>query len=188
MEDSTSKSERKRRFKAVEQLARELAGLSAGELAGTPCEPQIKEEILLAQGQKGGAKNRQIKHVAKLLRQDSIEELMSFLQKKKGSQLKKNMEFHELERLRDAIINEAIEAYSEREAESRLWDGSWSSKTVDRLADRYATGFDPAALEKAAWLYASTRKIAYAREIFRMLKAVFERSHFDKAGDKEHGI
>ena len=183
MEDTISRSEKKRRFKAIEQLAMQLTGLSVKNIAQIPCESFVRDEILKARDLKGGAKKRQVKHIAKLLRQGSTDELLTFLQEQEGSQLKKDRDLHELERIRDAIINEAIEAHKDATADSL----GWSSKLLVNIKADYP-GLDDTALERAAWRYASTRKTVYAREIFRMLKASADRLQFEKSGSENNGI
>ena len=105
MDSQLSRSEKKRRAKSIEQLVNELASLTDNEIISLPCEQGIQEEIRSAKNLKGGAKKRQLKYATKLLRDKPVEELYDFLAQKKGSLLKKNREFHELENFRNLLIN-----------------------------------------------------------------------------------
>ena len=87
MVDYLSRSEKKRIYKQVEELAREVADLSDKELKVFPGGPVIHEEILATRGLKGGSRNRQIKYLAKVLRQGPLEEIYLFVTNRKGSQL-----------------------------------------------------------------------------------------------------
>jgi ribosome-associated protein len=188
MEENISRSEKKRRSRKVEDLARELMSLSGRDMAQISCPALIKEKIIAARGLKGGALKRQIKYVAKILRQekDTIGELLALLEEKKGSKLKADSEFHELERLREAIITEAIALHEERQtAEGREHPGSYQ-----RQAGRANSGIDEAVavlpglaaadLQRSAMMYARTRKPVYRREIFRMLRAALERRQYER--------
>lgn len=179
MDNSISKSEIKRRFKRIENLALELVDLAARDIRALPCEDSLRLEIVEAGKLKGGARKRQIKYIAKILRQnEAAEELLDFLEQRKGSRLKEINEFHELERLRDAIIDEAMEFYDvylDSDRELDLFD--WRSVTLARIV-RDISGLDEAALRRSALDFARTRKVAYKREIFRQLKAGLERQRF----------
>ncbi len=167
----------------METVARELVGLPAGDLAKLPCEPLLGDEIKRARTLKGGAKKRQIKYVAKLLRQESLDEIYDFLEKRKGSSLRKKQEFHELEWLRDAIVNEALQKFEESIADGETWQPDWPSEMV-ALAVKKFPGLDPTVLKKSAWRYARSRNTIYRREIFRELRAVSQRLQFEEAGQR----
>ena len=103
MDTQLSRSEKKRRAKAVEELVTELAVLPEGEIAALPCDSDIKEEITVAGKLKGGARKRQLKYVTKLLRERPVDELFTFLARKKGSMLKEKREFQEIENFRNLL-------------------------------------------------------------------------------------
>ncbi|NNK57221.1 MAG: DUF615 domain-containing protein, partial [Desulfofustis sp.] len=104
-----SKSELKRQHKQVEAAAKEITALNDTELTQLQLDKEIVEEIRLCRTLKGGALNRQVKYVAKLLNQGEIVTLLSQLALMKGSRLAENKAHHQAERLRDAIINEALD-------------------------------------------------------------------------------
>lgn len=169
-----SRSEKKRQAKQVEELAYELATLPPAEIRRLPCEPFIQEEILAAVGLKGGAYKRQVKYLAKELREQETAPLLTFLAERQGSQLKEKQEFHELEQLREAIITDVLTAHDEARAEERPLDDDWPSPAIDKAMALFPE-LDEAAIRTAAARYARNRKSAYSKEIFRALRTAQER-------------
>lgn len=177
MEQYISRSEHKRRGKTLEELATELATLSTSDIKRLTCDDFLKEELKNASTMSGGAKKRQIKYIAKCLRQTNCDALFSFLDEKKGSKLKQNKIFHELERFRDDIISEAINAMRESETRDYKLDSSWESNTI-KLAAQHFPGIDQDALKNATIQFIRSRKPAFSREIFRLLKSAMAQSKF----------
>jgi ribosome-associated protein len=185
MDTQLSKSERKRRAKGIEQLVHELASLPEREIVALPCEQEIKEEIRSAKNLKAGAKKRQLKYVTKLLRDQPVDELYDFLALKKGSQLKKNREFHELKHFRNLLIDETVQMYedvmnnngfiNDNEPVDILKD----SMALDAIAD-YLPDVDQALLKNTAIHFARTRNLKFSRELFRILKAAFEKIQYSQ--------
>ena len=190
MEENISRSEKKRRAKGVEKLVLELFELSAKDLAALPCEETVKDEIVAGLELRGGARKRQAKYLAKVLRQEAelAQEMLTFLENRKGSKLKEVGEFHELERFRDAIINDAIIIHDEQVEAGRIRQyrhrkgNSGAGRAIEE-AMHALPGLNPEELQKTALMYAKTRKPLYNRELFRMLKSALERSKFKNTGD-----
>ena len=178
MENHLSRSEKKRQAKAVEHLAYELAALADTAIKALPCEKYLISEIMQAKALKGGARKRQIKYIAKELRAQDTKPLLRFLEDKKGSQLRKNQEFRNLERLREDVISEAIKHYADAEEAETGVDEKWQSPFLENIKEMFPV-LDMQALRSSALRYAATRKPLYKREIFRMLKAASERKHFE---------
>ena len=111
MSVKTSRSELKRQFKQIERAAKELSQLSDSDLHRLPGSETLKDEIVLSRKTKAGARKRQIKFIAKLLKNEDLDSILQFLNQKKGSKLEENNLLHDAERLRDAIVNEALNAY-----------------------------------------------------------------------------
>lgn len=172
-----SRSEQKRRVKSLEDLATELVNLSANEIKRLPCDDLLKAALRNTAAMKGSSRKRQLKYIAKQIRQTDFEPLFGFLADQKGSKLKQNKTFHELERLRDDIITEAIEAGREAEAKNERLDSSWECQLI-AIAARQFPGFDQAAAKTAAIKFAKSRQPACSREIFRLLKAALEQQKF----------
>ncbi len=198
MKNFISKSERKRQSKGIEKLVIELVTLAGKDLANLPCSESIKEDILKIKRLKSGARKRQIKYIAKMLRQspDVSRELLIFLEDKRGSKLKKDVQFHELERMRDAIINETLILHD------KAVENNYRASLAELLTDQGYAGsvlevvtrfpkMDKKELQKAAWKFAETRNIVYSREIFRMTRnIVYSREIFRmlKAGMERQEI
>jgi len=179
MNQTLSKSEKKRRAKGIEQLVQELVKLSPTDIKRLPCDDFIRQEILDARAMKAGARKRQVKYITKYLRKnDDSDALFTFMAEQKGSKLKQNKEFHALEHLRDEIVTEVIEACREAELMDRPFDSGWHIETIEQAAREFAS-LDRKALKTAAVRYANTRKAAFSREIFRLLKAAHEQEKFN---------
>jgi len=177
MEYSLSKSEKKRRAKNIEELAVELVELSPQEIKKLPCDDFIKNEILVARELKAGSRKRQIKYLTKNLREMDAGPLFDFLTEKKGSQLQQKKEFHELENLRDNIINDAIAAARDALAAQEELDRHWESPALESAAELFPE-LDLDAIRVSAWRYTRSRKAALSKEIFRLLKAAAERQRW----------
>lgn len=193
MELQLSKSERKRRAKDVEKLVYELASLPHSEIKTLPCDQEIKEEILSAKDQKGGAQKRQLKYATKLLREKPVDDLYDFLAKKKGSSLQKNREFHNLEHLRDILVNEALQQYEDMMQNNRYineddpYDILGESDALAAISEQLPD-VDQTLLRNTAIQFVKTRNKKFNRELFRVLKAEFEKEQFSKKQDKVNGI
>jgi len=183
METQLSRSEKKRRAKGIEQLVHELVDLSAGQISNLPCDEEVKNEIGQAKDLKSGARKRQIKYITKILREHSTDDLFLFLEEKRGSNLKQKREFHELEHLRDKLIDEAVEVY-DRWMEGGYGDTEislediWESETIRIIKNRFS-GIDYKMLRKLALQFVRTHNKRFSRELFRMLKAANERAQFE---------
>ena len=193
MESQLSKSERKRRAKGIEKLVYELASLPHSEIKLLPCDQEIREEILSAKKQKGGAQKRQLKYATKLLRKKPVDALYDFLAKKKGSSLQKNREFHNLEHLRNLLIDEVLQKYEDIIKNNRYID---EDDVFDILGESHALAtievqlpdIDQTLLKNTALQFARTRNKKFSRELFRVLKAESEKKQYSQKQDKENGI
>lgn len=178
MEETLSRSEKKRRAKNVEDLAKELIQLSANTISALPCDVPLQQEIKSASKLKGPAKKRQLKYIARELRNIETEPIYSALEKKKGSQLKKKKAFHELEHLRDAIINAAIALHEDFAAQEKRPQESDLQDEIFAGVTRKFPEIDIQAVKISALRFASSRKIKYTREVFRILNAAAEQQKF----------
>jgi ribosome-associated protein len=193
MDSQLSKSEKKRRAKGIEQLVAELAVLPLREIALLPCDQEIREAIAAAKELKGGSRKRQLKFATKLLRDKPADELYDFLARKKGSILKEKREFRELEHFRNTLITEAVQRYEKRmhdngyvnefEPPKFLKDSMIIRDIVNHLPE-----VDLVSLKNAAIQFARTRNRKFSREVFRIMKAAMEKTHFSQQEDKNNGI
>lgn len=173
MSDFISRSEVKRMYKQVEELAKEVADLSDKELKSFPGGTVIHEEILATRGLKGGSRNRQIKYLAKVLRQGPLEEMYLFVTKRKGSNLHAKKQFHEAERLRDTLINEAMEFSQGCLTQQIPFEPDWKSNFIKEVITEHP-GIKEKELRQVVYQYVKTHEKFYYREIFRMMKAAVE--------------
>lgn len=173
MTEYISKSEKKRQFKQTEQAAAELAEFSDRDLGKLPASDILKHEILACRGLKAGARKRQIKYLAKVMREDDLESIYTFLAEKKGSHLKSQKQFHEAERLRDAMINEALHDYQYCLQEHIDWDMNWRSPEIEEVMSRYPQ-LDESEIRKVVHGFVRTRNKSHYRELFRMMKAAID--------------
>jgi ribosome-associated protein len=184
MADFISRSEMKRIYKQVGELAKEVADLSDKELKVFPGGTVIHEEILATRGLKGGARNRQIKYLAKVLRQGPLDEIYLFVTKRKGSNLHAKKQFHEAERLRDTIINEAMGIHQKCLSLQIPFEPTWESAFIKDVIVEYQT-LKEKELRQVVYQYVTTHNKLHYRELFRMMKAAVdqkERSEKTKQG------
>lgn len=169
MTERISKSEMKRRFKQEEEAASELALLSDKDLKKLEVSQELKDEIVLCRSVKGGSRKRQVKYMAKLMREESVSDILEFLAARKGSKLKDNKLHHEAERLRDAIITEAIEQQQLCLQQRKPWEPNWEGAEIDAMIDRYP--IDGGDLRRTVHQYVKTRFHNHYKEVFRIVKA-----------------
>ena len=178
MTERISKSARKRLFKQEEEVAEQLALLSDKDLKKFPGNPDLIEQVKSCRGLKGGARKRQVKYLAKVMRQGSVNEILDYLAEKKGSKLKSSRLHHEAERLRDVIINEALDAQQYCLRTGTDWEPDWHGEEIDSVVRRYP--LDENDLRKSVFQYTRTRLHNHYREIFRIVKAAVEKEEFQK--------
>jgi ribosome-associated protein len=178
MSEWISKSEKKRQFKLEEEAAVELALLSDNELKKLPVGDTVKKEILNCRKVKGHAKNRQIKYLAKVMREESVSDIFEFLAEKKGSKLKQNKLNHEAERIRDTVINEAIEYQQNCFRNNLKFEPDWPGKELEIVLGRY--DLDAGDFRRTIHQYVRTRIQNQYREIFRIVKAAIEKEELLK--------
>ncbi len=173
-----SKSALKRRYKQEEEGAGELALLSDRDLRNLPVDEAVKEEVRRCRGLKGGARKRQIKYLARLMREGSVDEVFDFLARKKGSRLKDNVLHKEVERLRDIIVNEALAEQQRCLQAGETWGLDWRGGDIDDVLQRINP--DEGELRRAVYNYVQNRGHNHFREIFRIIKSACERMEINE--------
>ena len=176
-----SKSELKRQHKQVETAAKEVAVLNNNELGKLPLEAEVVEAVKLCRTLKGGSLKRQIKYVAKLLKQGEVDDLLRQLAQMKGSRLEEDRFHHQAERLRDAIINEALDFRDECVQEGKTMEMDWPSDILGGIAEDYSY-VDELELRRSAYQYVRTRNKTHSRELFRILRAAAEKQRYLQEG------
>lgn len=172
-----SKSELKRQHKQVETAAKEVAVLNDNELGKLQLEAEVIEAVKQCRTLKGGSLKRQIKYVAKLLKQGEMADLLNQLAQMKGSKLEDNRFHHQAERLRDAIINEALDFRDACLQEGAAMEMDWPSDLLEGIVAEYSH-IDELELRRSAYQYARTRNKSHSRELFRILRAAAEKQRY----------
>lgn len=175
-----SRSEQKRRIKEIEQLVGELSQLPVSELNKCPCSDEIRTLLKETATLKGGARKRQLKYVTKLLKENPLEELYQFLAKRKGRALVQKKQFHEVEYLRDALLNEALEEQQRCQQEEEAWSELWKSRVVEDIMQQYPK-VEKNTLLRSSFLFTQTRNPRHSREIFRYIMAQVEQQRFENS-------
>jgi ribosome-associated protein len=181
MTEKISKSALKRRYKDEENAAGEIALLSDRDVQKLPAGESVKKEIINCRGLKGGARKRQVKYLAKVMREDSVEDILDFLAARKGSKLKENALHREAERLRDTIINEAMEQQQYCLQQAVDWEPDWHGQELTAAVARYP--LDEGDLRRTVFQYVKTRVHNHYRETFRILKAAVEKEAMQRKLD-----
>ncbi len=172
-----SKSELKRQHKQVEAAAKEITVLNDAELKKLQLDSEIVEAARLCRTLKGGALKRQVKYVAKLLKQGEVDKQLAQLALMKGSRLAENKAHHRAERLRDAIINEALDFRDGCLQEGLTMEMDWPSETLEQVVGEFVD-IDELELRRSAYQYVRTRNRVHSREIFRLLRAAAQKQRY----------
>lgn len=101
-----SKSEIKRDAEEIKKFGIKLVNLSSGNLKKIPMEEKLADAVQLARVSQKGALRRQLQYIGKLLRQMDIEPIRQALEKIENKHNQQQIEFHQVEQLRDKLIAE----------------------------------------------------------------------------------
>lgn len=168
-----SRSEQKRRIKEVERLVVELTELPVTVLAQMPLTQDLQGHIVEAARLQGGAKQRQIKYLTKLLREFPLEEIYRLLSQHRGKALAEKKQTHELEFYRNALIEEALAHDQLSRQQDIAWGEVWESQVISELL-QLLPNLDGLGLARLAYFFAKSRNPRYSREIFRTLRSAWE--------------
>lgn len=109
-----SKSQRKRELHAILTLTEKALALSEEKLAATGLNEKALEGFKEAKKMKAsGAKNRQLKYISKLIRNEDIEVLEKYLDEAEQSHINEKHFFHQLEKWRDRLLSEGDSAIND---------------------------------------------------------------------------
>ncbi|NLC70954.1 MAG: DUF615 domain-containing protein [Desulfuromonadaceae bacterium] len=154
-----SRSALKRAAKAVEELAEQLAGLPPSQLARLALPEDVAAELrLVAKAAGHGARKRQIKHLAGLMRRNEewTAKLQELLDNSDQVRYEDQKRFHRLESLRD-----------------RLCDPEMFQAAMEEIGGTFPA-IDRELLARLAGSVHSSRDKRAFREIFRLLKNATE--------------
>ncbi len=150
-----SRSAKKRAAKAVEELAATLLNLAEADYRRLPLQGDLSRELTLARTIKAhGARKRQLKHLAGMLRENDEErqQAESFIADLERGQQQNTEAFHHLEELRDGLC-----------------DPGRSSETLAEI-EATLTGIDTGKIRRLAESVQNSADKRAFREIFRMLR------------------
>lgn len=133
-----SRSALKRDAKSIELLAQALVDLPDADFARLPATPAIVAELTKARATKGhGARKRQLKFVAGMLRRDleETEQLRAFVAGEHQQQRDDNRLVHKLEKIRERLCDPDTRSEAMQEARETLV--GLDVVELQRLVDRY---------------------------------------------------
>jgi ribosome-associated protein len=181
MDIPVSRSERKRRIKQLGQLVNRLSSLSPALIDALPCGGELTALLRQASSLKGGARKRELKYITKLLQRDpdAVDRLYVYMSERQGADLQERREFHEIEYIRDALLNEALEKRRQARERGEELGEDWTGQVLEEIVRDYPS-VDRFLLGNLAMMYARTRNRRHSREIFRLLRAAQEQKKFDR--------
>ena len=163
----------------MEKLVENMSRLPVSLINTLPCSEEIIDLVRETAVLKGGARKRQIKYITKILKHDSadMDAVYAFMSERQGATLQDAKEFHEIEYLRDTLLNEAIAQLKIAKENHLEMEENWPSQVVAEISKQFSE-VDSRLLTRLSWLFARTRNRKHSREIFRLLKAALEQKRF----------
>ena len=105
-EPRKSKSQRKREAQAMQALGGSLAHLTAAEIARIPLWPELEAAVSDARGLERAALRRQVRYIARLLREGDAEPVAQALEVVRRPGRREAVRHRRIERLREALMHE----------------------------------------------------------------------------------
>jgi ribosome-associated protein len=106
-QEEKSKSQLKREARAIRDLGEELTHLAKNQLDELKLPDQLREAVDVARKiTRHGGRKRQLQYIGKLMRNMDVEFIHDYLDGLKQIHQNANKQFHELEQLRDLLIEE----------------------------------------------------------------------------------
>ncbi len=106
-----SKSARKREMHALQDMGTALVELSDGELKTIPLDDELADAIAVARRIKDfTGKRRQLQFIGKLMRKIDTTAIEAAYNDLQHGQQQRNQHFHQLEKLRDQLLTEGVDA------------------------------------------------------------------------------
>ena len=114
LEQGPSKSQRKRELQKLLQLTEKALSLSDDKLAKTGINEKALNALREARKMKAsGARKRQLKYISKLIRNEDVSIIETYLDEAEQSHINEKRFFHQLERWRDRLVEEGDGVLSE---------------------------------------------------------------------------
>lgn len=109
-----NKSQLKREQQEMQLLIDRMTGLTDKELLSLGMTEDGIEEVARVRALRpSGARNRQIKYCVKQMQREDLSEVIAYLTDRRSQQLAVNQAFHELEMLRERLLEEGDKAMGE---------------------------------------------------------------------------
>ena len=105
-ETGKSKSQRKRESLALQALGDSLATLTPNDLAQIPMWPDLEAAVAEARGLERAARRRQIRYIARLLREADPDPIVQALETVRRPGRREAVRHRRIERLRDALMRD----------------------------------------------------------------------------------
>jgi ribosome-associated protein len=103
-DDGKSRTQKKNEDRALQELGKQLVGLSAEQLANIDVPEELLEAVMIARKtKKRGAKRRQMQYIGRLMRNIDAEPIRNAFENLRLGDLDKARSFHRIEQWRDAI-------------------------------------------------------------------------------------
>jgi len=99
-----NKTQLKREIKVLNQLGKELVGLSDSALQKVPLSDPMRQAISDGKRFQRGALQRQLRRIASLMQHEDVEAITLELARQKQPSKQQTAEFHQLEQWRDRLI------------------------------------------------------------------------------------
>ncbi|MDY6990023.1 MAG: ribosome biogenesis factor YjgA [Thermodesulfobacteriota bacterium] len=103
-DDGKSRTQKKHEDRALQELGKQLVGLSSEQLANIDVPAELLEAVMVArETKKRGAKRRQMQYIGRLMREIDAGPVRHGLENIRRGDLDKARSFHKIEQWRDAI-------------------------------------------------------------------------------------
>jgi len=103
-DDEKSRTQKKNEDRALQELGKQLVGLSPEQLANIDVPEELLNAVMVARKtKKRGAKQRQMQYIGRLMRNIDAEPIGNALENIRLGDLDKARSFHKIEQWRDAI-------------------------------------------------------------------------------------
>lgn len=157
-DEIVSKSQLKRDAEALQALGEKLVDLSAGQLAKMPLDEALLDAIALAQRIRNTREGfrRQLQYIGKMMRQRDTSEIEATLAEFEQQHLQQNAIFHQLEQVRDDILQNGDVAI-------QSFIAQYSSADRKKLRQLY---------RQARKQQEQNKPPAAARELFKYLRSI----------------
>ncbi len=103
--DEKSRTQAKRDYRALKELAIGLAGLSKAQLAALPLSDETRAAALAAQGMARNTLHRHYRYLSGLIAEDDVDAIRTALTGQLQPKVKEVATQHEAERLRDELVS-----------------------------------------------------------------------------------